>query len=119
MYLPHKHGLYSNSSIISSSSSTINKMLYGGASFVPIAVPRFCFSVFFPNVNMLLFNTTSAKSIMVSVDPYFSFLVIIQSNCISTCDVNRGYYILLLSFFVLLLFVCCCCYLGFFLGIAI
>ena len=40
----------------------INKMLYGGANFVPIAVPRFCLSVFFPNVNMLFFNTTSAKS---------------------------------------------------------
>ena len=50
-------------------------MLYGGANFVPIAVPRFCLCVFFPNVNMLFFNTTSAKSIMVSVETYFSFRV--------------------------------------------
>ena len=50
-------------------------MLHGGAEFVPIAVPRFCLSVFFPNVNMLFFNTTSAKSIMVSVETYFSFRV--------------------------------------------
>ena len=50
-------------------------MLYRGANFVPIAVPCFCLSVFFPNVNMLFFNTTSAKSIMVSVETYFSFPV--------------------------------------------
>ena len=50
-------------------------MLYGGAKFVPIAVPRFYLSVFFPNVNTLFFNTTSAKSIMVSVETYFSFRV--------------------------------------------
>ena len=50
-------------------------MLYGGANFVPIAVPRFCLSVFFPNVNTLFFNTTSAKPIMVSVEAYVSFRV--------------------------------------------
>ena len=61
MYLHHKYRLYSDSFIISSSSSAINKMLYGGANFVPIAVPSFCLSVFFPNVNMLFFNTTSAN----------------------------------------------------------
>ena len=75
MYLHHKYSLYSDSFIISSSSSAINKMLYGGANFVPIAVPRFCLSVFFPNVNMLFFNTTSAKSITVSVETYFYFRV--------------------------------------------
>ena len=73
MYLHHKYGLYSDSFIISSSSSAINKMLYGGANFVPIAVPRFCLSVFFPNVNMLFFNTTSAKSIMVLLRHIFLF----------------------------------------------
>ena len=73
LYRHHKYGLYLDSFIISSSSSNINKMLYGGVNFVPIAVPRFCLSVFFPNVNMLFLNTTSAKSIMVSVKTYFSF----------------------------------------------
>ena len=73
MYLHRKCGLYSDSFIISSSSSAINKMLYRGANFVPIAVLCFCLSIFFPNVNMLIFNTTSAKSIMVSVETYFSF----------------------------------------------
>ena len=72
MYLHHQYGLYSDFFIISSSISAINKFLYGGASLVPIAVPRFCLSVFFPNVNILFLNTTSAKSIMVSVEAYFS-----------------------------------------------
>ena len=62
MYVLQKYGLYSDSFMISSSSSTINKMLYGGALFAPIKVPRF-------------FNTTSAKSIMVSVETYFSVRV--------------------------------------------
>ena len=73
MYLHHKCGLHSDSFIISSSSSAINEMLYGGGSLIPVAVLRFCLSVFFPNVNMLFYNTTSAKSIMVSVETYFSF----------------------------------------------
>ena len=73
MYLHRKHCFYSDSFIICSSSSAINKMLYRVANLVPIAVPRFCLSSFFPNVNMLIFVTTSAKSIMVSVDTYFSF----------------------------------------------
>ena len=42
IYLHHKHGLYPDSFIIFSSCSVINKMLYGGANFVPIVVPRFC-----------------------------------------------------------------------------
>ena len=74
-YLHRKYGLYSDSFIISSSSSDINKMLYRVASLVPIAVPRFCLSIIFSNVNMLIFNTASAKSIMVSVETYFSFRV--------------------------------------------
>ena len=48
-------------------------MLYGGENLVPIAVPRFYLSIFFPNVNMLFFNTTSAKSMMVSFETYFVF----------------------------------------------
>ena len=74
-YLHRKYVLYSDYFIIFSSSFDINKILYRGASLVPIAVPRFCLSIFFPNVNMLIFNTTSAKSIMVSVETYFSFRV--------------------------------------------
>ena len=50
-------------------------MLYGGANFVLIAASRFRLSVFFPNVNMLFFNTTSAISIIVSVEAHFSFRV--------------------------------------------
>ena len=69
--------------IIFSSSSAINKMLYGGTNFVPIAVRRFCLSIFFPNVNMLFVNITSAKSIMVSVQTYFSFRV---SSCFLNVD---------------------------------
>ena len=41
VYHHHKYGLYSDSYIIPSSCSAINKMLYGGASLVPIAVPVF------------------------------------------------------------------------------
>ena len=59
MCLRHKYGLYLDSFIISSSSS-------GGASLVPLAVPRFCLSFFFPNVNMLFLDTTSAIFIMVT-----------------------------------------------------
>ena len=78
MYLHRKYGLYSDSFIISYSSSAINKTLYVGANLVPMAVSRFCLNIIFSNVNMLIFNTTSAKSIMVSVETYFlfSFLVV-------------------------------------------
>ena len=76
IYFHHKYGLYSDSIIISSLSSAINKLLYGGANLVPIAVPRFCLDVFFPNVNILFFNTTSAKSMMVSADTYYSFRIL-------------------------------------------
>ena len=72
-YFHHKYSLYSDYFIIFSFSFDINQMLYRGASLVPIAVPRFCLSIFFPNVNMLIFNTTSAKSIMMSIEAYFSF----------------------------------------------
>ena len=89
IYLHHKYGLYSDSSTISSSSSAINKMLYRGAYFVPVAIPRFCLSVIFPNVNMLFFNTTSAKSIIVSIETYFSFRVsnlFLNADRPSPCD---------------------------------
>ena len=80
MYIHRRYSLYSDSFIISSSNSAINKMLYGGASLVPMAVPRFCLSAFFPNVNILFLNTTSAKSIMMSVETYSSFRL---SSCFS------------------------------------
>ena len=72
-YLHHKYGLYPDSFIISSSRSPTIKMICGGANFVPTAGVRFCLSIFFPNVNMLFLNTSSAKSIMVSIEIYFSF----------------------------------------------
>ena len=75
VYLHHKYSLYSDSFTTSSSSSFVNKMLYRVANLLPIAVPRFCLSVFFPNVNVSFYNITSAKSIMVSVETYFSFWV--------------------------------------------
>ena len=75
MYRHHRYGLYFDCFMTCSSSSFINKMLYRGAKFVAIAVPHFCLSVFFLNVKMLYFNTTAAKSIMVSVETYFSFWV--------------------------------------------
>ena len=71
--LPPYTRLYADSFIISSFSSAINKMLYDGASFQRIVVPRFCFSIPFPNVKTLSFNTTSTRSIIVSVKTYFSF----------------------------------------------
>ena len=48
-------------------------MLNGGANVVPIAVPRFCLIGFFPNVNILFFNTTSAKSIRYQLRHIFLF----------------------------------------------
>ena len=47
MYLHYRYCLYSDSFVIFSSISAINKMLYRGANLVPIAVPHFCLSVFF------------------------------------------------------------------------
>ena len=73
IYRHHKYGSYSDSFIIFSSSSARNKMLNGGANFVPIAVPCFCLSVFIPNVNMLFFHAASVKSIMMSVETFFLF----------------------------------------------
>ena len=66
-----KYGLYSDSFITSSSSSEKNKMLYRGAK--SDSSPPFFLKYLFPNINMLIFSTTSAKSIMMSVDTYFSF----------------------------------------------
>ena len=67
-------------------------MLYGGEKFVPAAFPCFCLSVFSQNINMLFFNTTSVKSIMVSVDKYFSFrvqAVFLNADKPSSCGMFR------------------------------
>ena len=69
MHFYHKHGFHSDSYIISSSSSAINKMLYGRANLVPIAVPRFCFKCLFPKsyfLTLLLRNQQWCQT-------YFSF----------------------------------------------
>ena len=66
MYLQHIIGFFSGALRIFSSKSTINKMAYGGANFVPIAVPRTCLKVFSSNWKTLFFSTISASSIRVS-----------------------------------------------------
>ena len=83
MFRHDKYGLYSDYFVISSFSSAIKKMPYGGAKFLPIAVPCFYLSVFFPNENMLFFYTTSAKPVMVSIETYFLFRV---SSCFLNAD---------------------------------
>ena len=80
-YLHYKYGLYPDFFICS---SAINVMLYQGAIFVPIVVPHFYSTVFFMNVNMSLFNTSSAKSIMVSVEAYLSSCFL-NTNKPSSC----------------------------------
>ena len=70
IYLHRKYGLYSDSFIISSSSSAIDaieRCKFDTNSSHPSFLKHLL-----PNLNMLNFNTTSAKSIMVSVETYFS-----------------------------------------------
>ena len=74
MYLHHRYGLSSISLKISFSNSAINNILYGGANFVPTAVPRFCFKVFSIKVKTLFLRTTSASSTSVEVVTSFSCL---------------------------------------------
>ena len=63
IYLNHRCGLNSAFRRIFYSSSTINRILYGVASFVPIEVPVFSFNVFlFSYLKILFLNTTSARS---------------------------------------------------------
>ena len=54
-----------------SSNSSINKMLCRFENLVPIAALPFCWCFSFLNVNTYLLNTSSAKSIMVSIETYF------------------------------------------------
>ena len=73
IYLHHTNGLYSDSFMTSSSSSTIKDILYRGVNIVPIGDPGICLSVSFSSVNILFFNTVSTKSKMMSAKTYFSF----------------------------------------------
>ena len=70
-YFHRKYSLYSDR-LLSLLAVLTQRKCY---TEVPIAivVPRFCLGIFFPNINMLIFNTTSAKSITVSVETYYSF----------------------------------------------
>ena len=52
--------VYSDSFIICSFSSAINKMLYGGANLVPITVPICLLKWLFLECKYVFFNTTSA-----------------------------------------------------------
>ena len=49
------------------SRSAMNKMEYGGANLVSIALPRFCLNVLSKNWKKLFFKTISANSTKVSV----------------------------------------------------
>ena len=55
----HKHGFHSNYFIISSSSSSINEMLYGGGNLLPIAVHHVWLSAFSRKWKYVNFKTTS------------------------------------------------------------
>ena len=76
--VPPPYGLYSD--YLSSSISTISKMLYGDANFVPIAVPCFCLSVYFSNENKLFFNTTYYLLL------YLYYIYICVCVCVCLCD---------------------------------
>ena len=82
MYLHHRYGLSSISLKISSSNSVINNMLYGGANFIKIAVPRFCFKDFSLKVKILLLITTSASST--------SGEVVISFSCLKSSHLRRA-----------------------------
>ena len=113
IYHHHKYGLYSDSFIISSSSSVINKMLYGGADFVPTAVPCFCLIIFFLNVNMLFFNTTSAKFVMVSDKTNFSFRVssrFLNADKPSSCSMFGYNHTVHGRYYLNRLFICFVCF---------
>ena len=74
IYLHQMRCCSSISCNILSSRSTINRMAYGEANLVHIAVPLNCFKVFSLNWKMLLFKAISAKSTKVSVVTFFSVL---------------------------------------------
>ena len=73
-YLHHRYGFGYISIKLSCSNSAINSILYGGANFVPIAVPHFCFKFFHLKVKILFLRTTTASSTSVEVVTSFSCL---------------------------------------------
>ena len=62
-------GFFSKALRIFSSKSAINKIAYGAANFVPIAIPRTCKS-FFIEFKNVVFSTISANSIRVLLQIY-------------------------------------------------
>ena len=83
MYLHYRYGFSSISLKISSSNSAIDNILYRGANFLPIAMPRFCFKVFSLKVKILFLRSTSASSN--SVEVVTSFLCL-RSNRLRGAD---------------------------------
>ena len=58
------HHMYCSSYIslkMSSSNSAIINLLYGGAKFVPISVPHFCFKFFSLKVKIIAFKNNFNK----------------------------------------------------------
>ena len=74
MYLHYRYCLYSDSFVIFSPISAINKMLYRGANFIPRAVPHFCLSVF-PECNVYKF--LSRHELLLLEHFFFCFRVFI------------------------------------------
>ena len=82
MYLHHRHGCSFISLKISSSNPIINNILYGGANFAPIAVPRFSVKFFSLKVKILFLRTTSAS--------YNSFEVVTSFSCFKYSRLRRA-----------------------------
>ena len=74
-------GCSSLSSKILSSRSAINRIAYGGANLVPIAVPLTLFKVFSLNWKMLFLKTISGSSTKESVVTFF--FVLASKNLLS------------------------------------
>ena len=65
--LHHMRGFSSISCKIISSRSRMNRIAYGGANVVLIAIPLYCFNVFSMNWKLLFFKKISASPTKVSV----------------------------------------------------
>ena len=84
MFLHHKYGLHLDSFIIFSSSSAIRRCNFGTNNSPSILLK--CLS---SQCKYVIFNTTSTKSIMVSVEKYFSFRLLshfLNADRPSSCD---------------------------------
>ena len=77
VYLRHIISFSSEALRIFSSKSAINKLAYGGANLLPIAVPRTCLKVFSSNWTMLFFSTISAH-----LKNLYIYIYIYIYNCI-------------------------------------